>query len=71
VQAGLIAINLRDDDELVRVLPVNDGDELMCVSKLGQGIRFRESDVRPMGRRRRGSGVPKRSDRPRHRCRRG
>ncbi len=49
-QAGLIAINLRDDDELVRVLPVNDGDELMCVSKLGQGIRFRESDVRPMGR---------------------
>ena len=49
-QAGLIAINLRDDDELVRVFPTNDGDEIMCVSQKGQGIRFSESDVRPMGR---------------------
>ncbi|MFN8049879.1 MAG: DNA gyrase subunit A [Acidimicrobiales bacterium] len=49
-QAGLIAINLRDDDELVRVLPANDGDEIMCVSQMGQGIRFAEADVRPMGR---------------------
>ena len=49
-QAGLIAINLRDDDELVRVLPSNEGDEIMCVSHMGQGIRFVESDVRPMGR---------------------
>ncbi|MFN8053589.1 MAG: DNA gyrase C-terminal beta-propeller domain-containing protein, partial [Acidimicrobiales bacterium] len=49
-QAGLIAINLRDDDELVRVFPVNDGDEIMCISQMGRGIRFAESDVRPMGR---------------------
>lgn len=49
-QAGLIAINLRDDDELVRVLPTNEGDEIMCVSLKGQGIRFGEGDVRPMGR---------------------
>jgi DNA gyrase subunit A len=49
-QAGLIAINLRDDDELVRVLTVNDTDEIMCVSRLGQGIRFSQDDVRPMGR---------------------
>jgi DNA gyrase subunit A len=49
-QAGLIAINLRDNDELVRVLAVNDGDEIVCVSRGGQGIRFSEADVRPMGR---------------------
>ena len=49
-QAGLIALNLRDGDELVRVLAVNDDDEIMVVSQMGQGIRFVESDVRPMGR---------------------
>jgi DNA gyrase subunit A len=49
-QAGLIAINLREDDELVRVLPVNDGDQIMMISEAGQGIRFAESDVRAMGR---------------------
>lgn len=49
-QAGLIAINLRDDDELVGVFPTNDGDDVMCISQNGQGIRFSESDVRPMGR---------------------
>jgi len=49
-QAGLIAVNLREGDELVRVLAVNDGDEIMSVSRLGRGIRFSESDVRPMGR---------------------
>jgi DNA gyrase subunit A len=49
-QTGLIAIGLRDGDELVRVLPANDGDDLLMVSQLGQGIRFAEADVRPMGR---------------------
>jgi DNA gyrase subunit A len=49
-QAGLIAINLREDDELVRVLPANDGDEIMVVTQMGRGIRFAEGDVRPMGR---------------------
>lgn len=49
-QDGLIAINLRDGDELVRVMPLNDGDETMVVSSFGAGIRFAESDVRPMGR---------------------
>ncbi|MCB1026344.1 MAG: DNA gyrase subunit A, partial [Microthrixaceae bacterium] len=49
-QDGLIAVNLRDGDELVEVLPVNDGDEVMLVSSSGMGIRFAESDVRPMGR---------------------
>ncbi len=49
-QAGLIALGLRDGDELVRVLPTNEGDEIMVVSQSGQGIRFAESDVRSMGR---------------------
>jgi DNA gyrase subunit A len=49
-QAGLIALGLREGDELVRVLPVNEGDEILVVSQQGQGIRFAESDVRSMGR---------------------
>ena len=49
-QAGLIALGLRDGDELVRVLPTNAGDEILVVSQQGKGIRFAESDVRAMGR---------------------
>ena len=49
-QDGLIAINLRDGDELVRVLPTSDDDQILVVSEGGQGIRFSETDVRPMGR---------------------
>src|SRR5215218_3639808 len=49
-QAGLIALGLREGDELVRVLPVNDEDEILVVSQQGQAIRFVESDVRSMGR---------------------
>jgi len=49
-QAGLIAVSLRDGDELVRVMPTSGGDEIMMVSEAGQGIRFSEEDVRPMGR---------------------
>ena len=49
-QDGLIAINLRDGDELVRVLATSDDDEILIVSEAGQGIRFSETDVRPMGR---------------------
>jgi DNA gyrase subunit A len=49
-QDGLIAINLRDGDELVRVIPTSGDDEILLVSEAGQGIRFSEADVRPMGR---------------------
>ena len=49
-QAGLIAVNLREGDELVRVLATNDDDHILMVSQMGQGIRFTESDARPMGR---------------------
>jgi len=50
LRAGLIAINLRDDDELVRVIPTNGGDDIFMVSKQGMTIRFSEDEVRPMGR---------------------
>jgi DNA gyrase subunit A len=49
-QDGLIALNLRDGDELVRVIPTSGDDEILLVSASGQGIRFSEGDVRPMGR---------------------
>jgi len=50
LRAGLIAINLRDDDELVRVIPTNGEADIFMVSKNGMAIRFAEDDVRPMGR---------------------
>jgi DNA gyrase subunit A len=50
LRAGLIAINLRDGDQLVKVMPVNDTDEIFMVSRTGMTIRFAQDDVRPMGR---------------------
>ena len=50
LRAGLIAINLRDGDELVRVIPTNGGDDIFMVSRAGMTIRFAEDDVRAMGR---------------------
>ena len=50
LRAGIIALNLRDDDELVRVIQTSGSDHILMVSKLGMGIRFSEEDVRPMGR---------------------
>jgi DNA gyrase subunit A len=51
LRAGIIAVNLRDDDELVKVIQCNDGDHILMVSKLGMAIRFDQTeDVRPMGR---------------------
>jgi DNA gyrase subunit A len=47
---GIIAIKLRDGDELVRVIPCNDGDDILMLSHNGTAIRFAGSDVRPMGR---------------------
>jgi DNA gyrase subunit A len=50
--AGVIAINLRDGDELVSARLVSDTDDVMLVSKLGQSVRFTATDevLRPMGR---------------------
>jgi len=47
---GLIAINLRDDDELVRVIETSGDDDIFMVSRGGMTIRFSEEDVRAMGR---------------------
>jgi DNA gyrase subunit A len=47
---GFIAINLRDDDELVRVVQTSSGEDLFMVSRNGMTIRFSEDEVRPMGR---------------------
>jgi DNA gyrase subunit A len=43
---GIIALNIRDDDELVAVRRVDEGDEILMVSHQGLTVRFRESDVR-------------------------
>jgi DNA gyrase subunit A len=47
---GIIAINIRDDDELLAVSAVESGDEIIMVSRAGLTVRFAESDARAMGR---------------------
>ncbi|HUY66572.1 MAG TPA: DNA gyrase subunit A [Acidimicrobiales bacterium] len=47
---GFIAINLRDGDELVRVVETHGDDDVFLVTQSGMTIRFSEQDVRAMGR---------------------
>jgi DNA gyrase subunit A len=47
---GIIAINLADDDELISVRYTSEGDEVVIVSRNGKGIRFEQTETRPMGR---------------------
>lgn len=47
---GIIAIKIRDDDELVSVQRTSEGDEVLLVSKAGLAVRFDEADARAMGR---------------------
>ena len=47
---GIIAINLREDDELVEAFLSSGNDDLMLVSRRGQAIRFHEKQARSMGR---------------------
>jgi DNA gyrase subunit A len=47
---GIIAINIRDDDELLAVRAVDPGEEIIMVSRAGLTVRFAESDARSMGR---------------------
>jgi len=49
-RSGLIAIKLDKGDELQAVLAIAKGDDVMLATALGQSIRFKESDVREMGR---------------------
>ena len=46
----LVAINLSEDDELVAVRTTSGDNDMLIFTKNGQGIRFSESDLRPMGR---------------------
>jgi DNA gyrase subunit A len=50
LRTGLIAINLNEGDELVRVIQTSGDDDVFMVSQQGMTIRFSEDDVRPMGR---------------------
>ena len=47
---GLIAVNLKDGDELITVKKVTDEDDILLFTKFGQSCRFKATDVRPMGR---------------------
>ena len=47
---GIIAIDIREGDELLAVRNTSGDDDVMMISRLGQAIRFHESDVRPTGR---------------------
>ena len=49
-RSGLIAIKLDKDDELQAVLSISKGDEIILATAQGQSIRFKETDVREMGR---------------------
>jgi DNA gyrase subunit A len=50
LRTGLIAINLNDGDELVKVIQTSGDSDILMVSRNGMSIRFSEADVRPMGR---------------------
>jgi DNA gyrase subunit A len=47
---GIIAINIRDDDELIQVRVTSGDDDIIMVSRSGQAARFNETQARPMGR---------------------
>ena len=49
-KTGLAAINLREDDELIEVKTTDADSEIFLVTKYGMCIRFKETDVRAMGR---------------------
>lgn len=49
-RSGLIAIKLKTDDELTWVKPTSGKDEVILVADNGQAVRFKETDVRAMGR---------------------
>ncbi|HYC83336.1 MAG TPA: DNA gyrase subunit A, partial [Candidatus Paceibacterota bacterium] len=49
-RSGIIAIKLGDDDQLLSVCHAEKGDDIVLATKKGQSIRFKESDIREMGR---------------------
>ncbi|MFV0441157.1 MAG: DNA gyrase subunit A [Lachnospirales bacterium] len=49
-QGGLIAINIKDEDELVNVELTTGSDDILVATKYGKGIKFEESQIRNQGR---------------------
>ena len=49
-KSGLVAINLRDNDELIEVKYTDDDQDIFLITKYGMCIRFQETDVRATGR---------------------
>ncbi|MCC7500223.1 DNA gyrase subunit A [Candidatus Nomurabacteria bacterium] len=49
-RSGLISIKLGKGDELISAMLVEKGDEIFLSTSKGQSVRFKESDIRPMGR---------------------
>jgi DNA gyrase subunit A len=47
---GIIALRMREDDELIGVRLSDGADDILMVSRMGQAVRFHEKDVRAMGR---------------------
>jgi len=47
---GIIAVNLREDDDLVNVVLTSDGEEILIATKDGRAVRFKGSDVGAVGR---------------------
>jgi DNA gyrase subunit A len=62
-KSGLIALKLRKEDELYKAKFVSDKDEIIIFTANGQALRFKESDLRPMGRNASGvSGIKLKKD---------
>ncbi len=49
-KTGLLAINLRENDELIEVKYTDNDQDVFLITKYGMCIRFHETDVRPTGR---------------------
>jgi len=49
-KSGLIAISIREDDELIKVKLTDEDSEIILITAQGMSIRFKEQDVRDMGR---------------------
>ena len=62
-KSGLIAIKLKENDSLNWVKAVNEGDEVVIVTRDGKCIRFQEEEARPMGRAAQGvRGIKRKTD---------
>lgn len=49
-KGGIMAIDLREGDELINTILTDGNQQILIATRLGQAVKFKESDVRPMGR---------------------